>query len=137
MKLAAFYISVTVRRIILKRKEVKPMTLEELNRKLYDIVSDEQEKYREWLLSQLPSEIIHHCFEYSTREDVVCALEDLELSEKQCKALLKSKCPLADLYRSFTNRETDHMDDIRDTIECRANEIIRRDFIKRQREASR
>lgn len=113
------------------------MTLEELNVKLYETVSEEQDNYREWLLSQPPSEIIQHCFEYSTREDIVCALEDIELSEKQCKALLKSNCPLADLYRSFINRETDHMDNIRDTIECRANDIIRRDFIKKQREASR
>ena len=137
MKLAAFYISVTVRRIILKRKEVKPMTLEEWNTKLYEKMFDEQQQFREWLLTQSPSEILNHCYEYTVREDIVLALEYYNLTEKQCRALLKSPSPLADVFKDFEKRETDHMGNIRDTIECRANEIIRRDFIKKQREAGR
>lgn len=113
------------------------MTLEEWDFKLYEKVSAEQEKFRQWLLLQPPAEIIRHSYEYSIREDIVCALEYLELSEKQYKALLKSKYPLADLFKSYSERETNHMDVIRETIECRANEIIRRDFIKKQRESGR
>jgi hypothetical protein len=62
-------------------------------------------------------------------------MEYLDLTDKQCKALLKSKSPLADVFKDFEKRETDHMDNIRDTIECRANAIIRQDFIREQHEA--
>ena len=38
------------------------MTNEELNTALYKKVFAEQEKYREWLLSQPPNEILNHCY---------------------------------------------------------------------------
>ena len=38
------------------------MTNEELNTALYKKVFAEQEKYREWLLSQPPNEILNRCF---------------------------------------------------------------------------
>ena len=69
------------------------MTNEELNTALYKKVFAEQEKYREWLLSQPPDEILNHCYEYTVREDIVLALEEYDLSDKQCKALLKSPSP--------------------------------------------
>ncbi len=111
------------------------MTNEELNTALYKKVFAEQEKYREWLLSQPPDEILNHCYEYTVREDIVLALEEYDLSDKQCKALLKSPSPLADVFKDFEKRETDHMDNIRDTIECRANAVIRTDFLRDRREA--
>lgn len=95
----------------------------------------EQQRYREWLLSQPPDEILNHCYEFTVREDIVLALEYHDLSDKQCKALLQSRSPLADVFKDFEKRETDHMDNIRDTIECRANAIIRRDFMRQQQEA--
>ena len=54
------------------------MTNEELNTALYKKVFAEQEKYREWLLSQPPNEILNHCYEYTVREDIVLALEELK-----------------------------------------------------------
>lgn len=111
------------------------MTNEELNTALYQKMFAEQKKYRDWLLTQSPDEILHHCYEYTVREDIVLALEEYDLSDKQCKALLKSPCPLADVFKDFEKRESDYMDNIRDTIECRANAVIRADFIREQRDA--
>ena len=111
------------------------MTNEELNTALYQKMFAEQEKYRDWLLTQPPDEILHHCYEYTVREDIVLALEEYDLSDKQCKALLKSPCPRADVFKDFEKRESDYMDNIRDTIECRANAVIRADFIREQRDA--
>ena len=48
----------------------------------------------------------------------------LELSEAQARALLKSKTPLADIYREWQKTETHHMDDVREVIEARANAVI-------------
>ena len=48
------------------------MTNEELNTALYKKVFAEQEKYREWLLSQPPNEILNHCYEYTVRGRTLC-----------------------------------------------------------------
>lgn len=100
---------------------------------LYDKMKAEQDKYREWLLSQSPSEILDHTYEYTMREDIVMAMEELELAPKQAKALLKSPCPLADVFEEFKDRETEHMDTIRDSIETRANEVIKRENTRESR----
>lgn len=110
------------------------MTNAELNTKLYEKMFAEQETYRDWLLSQEPAEILNHTYEYTMREDILMSLEYNDLSDKQCKALLKSPCPLGDVYKDFEKRETDHMDDIHDTVESRANAVIREDFVKSQGE---
>lgn len=102
------------------------MTNEELNTALYEKMFAEQQRYREWLLSQPPDEILNHCYEFTVREDIVLTLEYHDLSDKQCKALLQSRSPLADVFKDFEKRETDHMDNIRDTIECRANAVQKR-----------
>ena len=95
------------------------------NALLYDKMKAEQDKYRDWLLNQPPEEILNHTYEYTIREDIVMCMEELELSPKQAKALLRFPCPLEDVYKEFERRETEYMDTIRDCIETRANEVIR------------
>ena len=100
------------------------MTNEELNTKLYEKLFAEQEKYKGWLLTQPPEEILNHAYEYTIREDIVLALEYMGLSDERAAALLESLSPLADLYKDFEKIETDHMDEIRDCIESRADKEI-------------
>ena len=97
------------------------------NTLLYEKMKAEQDKYRDWLLTQEPAEILNHTYEYTTREDIVMAMEELELTPKQAKALLKSPCPLDDVYKEFKDREVEHMDTIRDSIETRADQGIKRE----------
>lgn len=111
------------------------MTQENYNEQLYEKMKAEQDKYREWLLSQPTAEILNHTYEYTMREDIVMCMEELELSKKQAKALLKSPSPLADVFDVFKDREVEHMDTIRDSIETEANKGVRRDFIRKQRES--
>ena len=111
------------------------MTNEELNTALYEKMFSEQETYRAWLLAQPPEEILNHTYEYTVREDILMSLEYNSLPNTQVQALLKSPSPLADVFKDFEKRETDHMDNIRDTIECRANAVIRVDFLRDRREA--
>lgn len=101
------------------------MTNEELNTALYQKVFAEQEKFRGWLLSQPPDEILNYCYEYAVREDIVLALEEFDLSNKQCRALLKSPSPLADVYADFEKSEFGYMDHVRNIIESRANAVVR------------
>lgn len=108
---------------------------EELNTQLYEKMKAEQDKYRDWLLTQPPAEILNHTYEYTIREDIVMCMEEAELTPKQAKALLKSPCPLGDCYEVFSKLEDGHMDDIRDSIDSMANRIVREDFLKSQRES--
>jgi len=110
------------------------MTNEELNTVLYNRMFDEQEKWKQWLLSQNPEEILNHAYEYTSREDIILALEYTDLSDEQCLALLKSPCPLADIFTEFERMETDHMEDIRQSIENRADHVIR---MEKEKEAER
>jgi hypothetical protein len=100
------------------------MNREELNTALYEKMEAEQNTFRDWLKSQSPEEILDHAYEYSVREDMVMEMETLELTEAQAKALLTSATPLADVYRAWGKTETNHMDDVRDVIENRANDVI-------------
>ncbi|MEY8313358.1 DUF3848 domain-containing protein [Oscillospiraceae bacterium 42-9] len=102
--------------------------------KLYQRMTAEQEQYRNWLLGQPPSDILNHAAEYTIREDIVMEMSALELPEAQTKALLKSKTPLADVYKEWNKTETHHMDDVRDVIEARADVAIQAEKEKGQRE---
>ena len=105
------------------------------NTLLYEKMKAEQDKYRDWLLTQPPAEILNHTYEYTMLEDIVIAMEELELTPKQAKALLKSPCPLDDVYKEFKDREVEHMDTIRDSIETEADNSIRREKAKIGRES--
>jgi len=96
------------------------MNTNDLNMALYEKMAAEQDKYRDWLKSQPPEEILHHTYEYTIREDIVMAMEELELTNTQAQALLESPSPLADVYCYF-----EKLDMIRDSIENRADDVCR------------
>ena len=77
------------------------------NAHLYEKMKAEQDKYRDWLLHQEPPEILNHTYEYTMREDIVMCMEELELEPEKAKALLRSPCPLCDVYKEFRDRETE------------------------------
>ena len=95
---------------------------EALQQSLYDKLSREQDKYRDWLKGQPPEEILHHSYEYTVREDILMSMEELTLSEAETRALLLSPSPMAILYNKFSDLETGYMDTIRDSIEDTAKD---------------
>ena len=101
------------------------MNTNDLNTALYEKMAAEQDKFRDWLKSQSPEEVLNHAYEYTIREDIVMAMEELELTDAQAQALLDSPSPLADVYRYFEKLETGYMDVIRDSIENRADDVCR------------
>ena len=108
---------------------------EELLNKLYQRMSAEQEQYRNRLLGLPPDEILNHAAEYTVREDIVYLMEELELTDAQTKALLKSKTPLADVYKVWEKTETHYMEDVRSVVEVRANDVIHAEKEKNRQEA--
>lgn len=111
------------------------MTTEELNTALYEKVEAEQTAFIDELKRSPPELIIEQAYELVIREDIVLALEEYDLSDKQCRALLKKEKPLSDLFLAWEDSESGHMEDIRNLIEHTANEQIRQDFVKQQRES--
>ena len=100
------------------------MTNEQLNAALYEKMFAEQEKYRDWLLSQSPEEILNHTYEYTVREDILMSLELSELPDTEARALLKLPTPLAEVLTEWDNQETGHMDKIWETVERRAKSAL-------------
>lgn len=94
----------------------KDMGTEELKSTLYDMMHAEQQNYREWLMKQQPEEILSHTYEFTVREDILVALEQVELSDNLMEALMDSPSPLQEVYEMFANKETDYMQTLRDTI---------------------
>ena len=95
---------------------------EALQQSLYDKLTREQDKYRDWLKGQPPEEILHHSYEYTVREDILMSMEELTLSEAETRALLLSPSPMAILYDKFSDLETGYMDTIRDSVEATAKD---------------
>ncbi len=90
---------------------------------LFEKMSAEQDKFRDWLKTQPADEILNHSYEYIVREDIVIAMEDINLSEEMAKVLLNSSSPLGDVYDLYLKQETGYMDNIRDTITTLADEL--------------
>ena len=94
------------------------------NTALYEKMAAEQDKFRDWLKSQPPEEILKQTYEYTVREDILMAMEELDLPQSRAAALLASSSPLADVYKEFSDRETSYMDVVRDSIEQRADAAL-------------
>ena len=88
------------------------MTNEEMMRQLYERMAAEQQKYKAWLLEQPPNVILDNACKFTVREDIVMEMEVLELTDAQAAALLRSRTPLADVYRAWERAETHHMDEL-------------------------
>lgn len=98
--------------------------VQELNTELYEKCFAEQEKYHEEILKLPPEEIYKRSYENAAREDILVALEEFDLSEEQCNALLSADVDaMQTILELWENTETEYMQDIRDTIERCADNL--------------
>ena len=94
---------------------------------LCEKMRQEQNKYYDWLTAQPPEEILRHAYEYSVREDIILATEEMNLTPAQVRALLKSPAPLADVYKDFSKLETDYMSIVAQCVEDRADDFLKKE----------
>ena len=111
------------------------MTTEELNTRLYQKLFEEQAQFRSKLLGMKPQEILDNAYEYVIREDMLLSLEYNDLSEKQCKTIMKSKMPLAKMFAKWENYEGDHMEEILSVIKAYADEKALADHLTSKRDS--
>ena len=111
------------------------MTNEKLNTALYEKMYAEQQKFVNELKNSTPELVIECAYELVIREDILLSLEENDLDEKQCKALLREKKPLDKLFLAWEKHEGDHMNEIRDCIENKANKLIKLARIRADRDS--
>lgn len=80
--------------------------------RLCEKVSKEQEIFETYLLTLPPKEILNHAYEFTVRQDIVFAVEQMELRDNEIKALLNVPDLLMEVYENFINLEDDYMDNI-------------------------
>lgn len=113
------------------------MNNEDYNELLFQKMKAEQKKYEEWLLGLMPGEILGCAYDYSVRQDILALLNVKGLTDAQAKVLLKSSTPLADIVKDWNNRSPRYMEDILDTIECRADRLIKKEQQRSRSEGAR
>ena len=102
-------------------------TKDELETKLYEKMSQENEAFLAEMKTQSPDEIISHAYEIACRDNLLMLFEDeTSLSERQLTVLNEFEHPLSQLYTDWLSRDTDEMDAFRDSIACCADDILRK-----------
>ena len=101
------------------------MTTEHLNTALYNKMYAEQEQFKSMLRNSSPEVVMQHSYELVMRKDILLSIEENDLTPQQCKALLKQKKPLSELYLAWENGESNHMQEILSCIESKADELHR------------
>ncbi len=93
--------------------------------KLYRRMCEEQKEFKKELLSMPPEEMLQHSYAYNIREDILLIMQEIELTDRQAKALLKSEHPLCDIFERRENHESQYMNELRDNIEAHIDEVIK------------
>lgn len=103
------------------------MTKEQLENKLYERMSAENETFLTDLKAKPVDEIISHAYEIACRDNLLMLFEDeTSLSERQLAVLNEFEHPLSQLYTDWLSRDTDEMDAFRDSIASCADDILRK-----------
>ena len=113
------------------------MTNEELNKALYDkcdkefdaFIDEMNQAFQDRANSRYKLEhgdefLSEYAYQYTIYGDILMALEDMELSDEKCQALLNSPSPLYSIYDEWLGTESGHMDGIRDCIEMNAEKEL-------------
>lgn len=101
------------------------MANEELNAVLYQRMCDEFNDYESKLLEENPKEILQSAYGYLIRQDILYAMEDINLSNEECKVLLAQEHPLASIFSRWEDHESSYMDEIRNVIHVTSDELIK------------
>lgn len=98
-----------------------------LNELLFEKMSTEYEDYINSVKSYTDSDaVIRSAYEITMKSDIlVCFENENILSDKECRALLKRKCPLDILYNAWLKSDFSHMDMLRECISDEAKKVVK------------
>ena len=93
--------------------------------KLLRKMDREYQEFRE-KLEKLPANLaLEHAFEDLAKRDILFAIEEDGLDDKQAKALLKLPKPLETCYQHWLKEETDYMEVLSNSLQKTANREIK------------
>ena len=90
-------------------------------------MNTEFDTYRDWLLTQPPEEILNHANEYNAKQEIMAALSDADLSPAQIETLLRSPCPMEDVFKDYQQMDflSEPVWDFREFITQRADDVMK------------
>lgn len=101
------------------------MTKDQLEDKLYERMSAENKAFLEDMKTKPADEILSHAYEIACRDNFLMLFEDeTPLNQRQLEVLLEFDYPLSALYEDWLNRDTDEMEQMRDSLESCADDIL-------------
>ena len=101
------------------------MITEQLSTAVYEKMLAEQQEFRQSLLGMKAEDILDQAYVYAVREDILCVMENTELSMEQAYALLAAETPLAQVYKTYLTKDTDYMEHIADSLEELADNMAK------------
>lgn len=95
-------------------------------------ITDSQDAFQKWLLSQSKEDILRYAHEYSVRNDIATAAKKTALSTAQKQVLLRNPDIVADVYRdivadkyrAFCKIKADYMETLKQTLASLAYELL-------------
>ena len=81
--------------------------------KLIEAMMAEQEKFKEYLYGLIAEEALNHAYEYIVREDILYAVDEMELTPQQARNLLSMPSPLDYIYNRYLKY---YMEEIREVV---------------------
>lgn len=102
------------------------MTTDSLHTLLYRRMAEEQDRHRAWLVGLPPEEILNYAYGHCVRQDILTAIQDMDLTEEQLLAWLDSPTPLEDVVRTFWKADVDQLEVIKYSIEETADDAVSR-----------
>ena len=105
----------------------------QLNTRLYQKMCAEQERYRDWLLTQPSETVLDHAEAFVKRESILQAMENNSLNPRHAQLLLKEPFSLASVYSKLEGWEVSNSKQAWKAIEARADELVQRKSMKKER----
>ena len=101
------------------------MTKEQLENKLYERMSAENKVFLAELRVKPVDEIISHAYEIACRDNFLMLFEnETGLNQRQLEVLMEFDHPLEALFDDWINRDSDEMEQMRDSLESCADDIL-------------
>lgn len=104
------------------------------NELLYEKVQAEYDAFIEELKRMTPEQIIERAYEKVTKENMVMAIQDKELTYTEAKALCREKYPLDCMYREWLDTDVSGMQMLKDSIDDAAKKAVK-EMKEKQRES--
>ena len=95
------------------------------NELLYEKVQAEYDAFIEELKQMTPEQVIDKAYQKVIKENMVIAIQDMELTPSEAKALCREKYPLDRMYQEWLDTDVSGMQMLKDSIDDTAKQAVK------------